>query len=38
VRVARQIGEHGFRAGEGCLGIDHPCVRRSPGKENGDVT
>ncbi len=36
--IARQIGEHRFRPGEGRLGVDHPCDRRSPGKENGDVT
>ena len=35
VGVAREIGEHRFRAGEGRLGVDHPCDRRSPGKENG---
>lgn len=35
VRVARQVGEHRFRAGEGRLGVDHPCDRLNPGKENG---
>src|ERR1700676_430826 len=35
VGVAREIGEHHFWAGERRLGVDHPCVRRSPGKENG---
>src|ERR1700722_9097918 len=34
MRVAREIGEHGFGAGEGWLGVDCPCDRRSPGKEN----
>jgi hypothetical protein len=38
VGVAREIGEDGLRPGEGSLGEDDPCVRRSPGKENGDVT
>jgi len=38
VRVARQIGEHGFRSGKRRLGIDHPCVRVSSGEEDGDVT
>jgi len=38
VGVARQIGEDRFRPGEGRLGVDHPCDRRSPGKENGYVT
>ena len=36
--VARQVGEHGLRPAERLLGIDHPCDRTSPGKENGNVT
>jgi len=38
VGIARQIGEDRFRPGEGRLGVDNPCDRRSPGKENGNVT
>jgi hypothetical protein len=38
VGAAGQIGEHGLGASEGRLGIDHPCVRRNPGKEEGYVT
>src|SRR5882757_11445057 len=37
VGIARQIGQHGLWPAEGTLGIDDPCDRRSPGKENGDV-
>jgi len=33
--VAAQIGQHLLGAGERTLGVDHPCDRRSPGKENG---
>src|SRR6516165_406927 len=33
--VAGEIGEHRLRPGEGRLGVDEPCDRRSPGKENG---
>ena len=35
VGIARQIGEHRLGPGEGRLGVDEPCDRRSPGKENG---
>ena len=38
VGVAREIGEDGLRSGEGSLGVDDPCVRRNPGKEEGYVT
>jgi hypothetical protein len=38
VRVAGQVGEHSIGPAEGRLGVDHPCDRRSPGKENGNVT
>jgi hypothetical protein len=35
VRVAREIGEDRCGSGEGSLGVDDPCVRRNPGKEEG---
>ena len=38
VRVAAEIGQHRRGAGEWSLGVDDPCDRRSPGKENGNVT
>ena len=38
VGIARDIGEHRLGAGEGALCVDHPCDRRSPGKEDGNVT
>jgi len=33
--IAAEIGQHLLGSGERALGIDHPCDRRSPGKENG---
>jgi hypothetical protein len=33
--IAAEIGKHLLGSGERALGIDHPCDRRSPGKENG---
>jgi hypothetical protein len=36
--VAGQIGEHRVGSCKRPLGIDHPCDRKSPGKENGNVT
>jgi len=33
--VSRDISQNLFGAGEGGLGIDAPCDRRSPGKEDG---
>src|ERR1700758_2980501 len=35
VCVAGEVGEHCFWPGEGRLGVDKPCDRRSPGKEDG---
>jgi len=35
VGVSGQIGEHRLGSGERRLGVDDPCDRRSPGKENG---
>src|SRR4051794_11636451 len=35
--IAADIIENLSWPGEWPLGIDHPCDRRSPGKENGDV-
>jgi hypothetical protein len=35
MRVAGEIGKHRFRPGERRLGVDVPCDRRSPGKEDG---
>jgi hypothetical protein len=32
--VAGEVGKHCFRPGKGRLGVDEPCDRRSPGKEN----
>jgi hypothetical protein len=37
VRVAADVVEDLFRSGKRRLGVDDPCDRRSPGKENGDV-
>ncbi len=40
LRVARQIGQHRLRAGEGPLGIDHPldlAQRREPGPERSSI-
>ena len=37
VRVAGQVGEHRAGSAKRPLGIDHPCDRTSPGKENGNV-
>ena len=34
VGIAGEIGEHGIGAGEGTLGIDNPCDRKSSGEEN----
>ena len=38
VGVAGEIGQDLLRVGEGGFGIDDPCDRTSPGKENGNVT
>jgi len=38
VSVAGEIGKDLLWAGKRALGVDHPCDRRSPGKENGNVT
>lgn len=38
VRVSREIGQDLLGSRERPLCVDHPCGRRSPGKENGDVT
>jgi len=35
VRVAGEIPEHLLGPGKRRLGVDDPCDRRSPGKENG---
>jgi hypothetical protein len=35
VGVAGEIGEHCLGSGKRRLGVDEPCDRRSPGKENG---
>ena len=35
VGIAADIVEDLGRPGEGPLRVDHPCDRRSPGKENG---
>src|SRR3954447_26660334 len=35
VGLAGEIGEYRLRPGEGWLGVDKPCDRRSPGKEDG---
>jgi hypothetical protein len=32
--IAGEIGEHGIGTGEGTLGIDKPCDRKSSGEEN----
>ena len=34
MRVAGEIGEDGLRSGEGSLGVDDPCDRKSSGKED----
>jgi hypothetical protein len=34
VRIARKIGQYPFGTGEGPLGIDDPCDRKSSGEEN----
>ena len=33
--VPGEVGEDCFGPGEGWFGVDEPCDRRSPGKENG---
>ncbi len=38
VGVPGQVGEHSVGSAKRPLGIDHPCDRTSPGKENGNVT
>ena len=38
VRVASDVLQNLLWPGEWRFGIDHPCDRRSPGKENGNVT
>src|SRR5437667_12774118 len=36
--IAAEIIEHLLGSAERSLGVDDPCDRRSPGKENGNVT
>jgi hypothetical protein len=36
--VAAEIGEYLLGTGKRRLGVNDPCDRRSPGKENGNVT
>jgi hypothetical protein len=36
--IATEIIENLLGSAERSLGIDHPCDRTSPGKENGNVT
>src|SRR5207237_8858733 len=38
VSVPGDVGQYLLGSGESGFGVDHPCDRRSPGKENGNVT